>query len=283
MGILFYEITCIFCDRNDMRNPMKKISGIELFIIMAAGLVGSVNAAVTITRVGDGSGYDISGTEVANFRSTGTAKSYDVDGDNVYGTAGYMVFGGAAASSGGWVLFGDATAYSNPSFVTTFGAGANFNAIAKYESYALYDNPSEPIAASVADFGATAIALGTANSPSTSVGGWNAILTFMIDATAPSTFRVGLMGGNEGNTDGRWDPSGLRISFENGTEVDATGLEVVSGTGMVFFDISVTGGTSGTFYIDSQRRSTSGGSSISGITFDVKNVRSLSLIAITSH
>ncbi|WP_372845706.1 Calx-beta domain-containing protein [Pontiella sp.] len=241
----------------------------SLRILSMVGLLayGAIaQAAVTITAVGDGSGYDISGAEVAGFRSTGTQKSFDPDGDDAYGTAGYIVFGGTAVSGGGHALFGDATEYSNPSFVSAFTAGANFISISKYTSYPLYDDPSQPIAASVADFGATAVAVANANA---GAGAWNEMLTFTIDDSAPQTFRVGLMAGPEGNTDGRWDPTGLRISFEGGTAVEATGLPILSGTGMVFFDIAVTDGTTGTFTIDSQRRLSTGGSSISGLTFDV--------------
>jgi cytochrome c peroxidase/sugar lactone lactonase YvrE len=228
-------------------------------------MVCASNAAINITAVGDGDGYEISGDEVAAFRSTGTAKSFDADDDNAYGTAGYLVFGGAATSEGGHELFGDATAYSHPSFVTTFATGNDFLSISKYLTYPLYDDPSEPISETVADFGATAVAVANAN---TGAGAWNEMLTFTIDATAPSSFRVGLMAGSESNTDGRWDPSGLRISFEGGTAVEATGLSIIAETGLVFFDISVTEGTTGTFSIESQRRATTGGSSISGVTFD---------------
>ncbi|MDF7799601.1 Calx-beta domain-containing protein [Pontiellaceae bacterium B1224] len=228
-------------------------------------LACATEAAITITAVGDGVGYDITGTEVADYRSMGTAKSFDIDGDDAYGTAGYIIFGGAAVSGGGHELFGEATQFSSPSFVTAFSAGGNFVSISKYLSYPKYDDPSEPIADSVADFGATAVALANAGT----TGSWNELLTFTIDGSAPSGFRVGLMAGPEGNTDGRWDPTGLRISFEGGPAVEATGLEIVSGTGMVFFDVTVTDGTTGTFAIESQRRASNGGSSISGVTFDV--------------
>ena len=231
----------------------------------AVGLLAiTAHSAVQITAVGDGAGYDISGAEVAGFRSTGTAKGFDVDGDGAYGTAGYIVFGGAAASGGGFGLFGAATAYSNASFVTTFAEGANFHSISKYLSYPKYDDPSQPVSTTVADFGATAVAIATTGT----TGSWNELLTFAIDGTAPPSFRVGLMAGPEGNSDGRWDPTGLRISFEGGTPVEVAGLEIVSGTGMVFFDITVTDGTTGTFSIESQRRKSNGGSSISGVTFD---------------
>ncbi len=239
------------------------------WVAWMAGLMACMShAAVTITPVGDGTGYDISGTEVADFRSTATAKLFDPDGDEAYGTAGYMVFGGAAVSGGGHALFGDATVWSNASFVATFGAGADFISISKYVTYPLYDDPSQPIDGTVTDLGATAVAVANANA---GAGAWNEMLTFAIDDTAPSSFRVGLMAGPEHNSDGRWDPAGLRISFEGDTAVEVTELPIISGTGMVFFDITVTAGTTGTFSIESQRRSAVGGSSISGVTFDTSS------------
>jgi YVTN family beta-propeller protein len=262
-------------ERVDLKERMKaNMRFMAVTALLAMGFTRVAGAAVTISAVGDGSGYDISGTEVAGFRSTGTAKTFDLDGDDAYGTAGYIVFGGTAVSGGGHALFGDATAYSNPSFVTTFAEGANFHSISKYTSYPLYDDPSQPISETVADFGATAVAIANAN---TGAGAWNEILTFTIDDSAPSSFRVGLMAGPEGNTDGRWDPSGLRISFEGGAAVEASGLPIIAGTGMVFFDVSVTAGTTGTFSIESQRRLSTGGSSISGVTFDVAELTSTTI------
>ena len=51
--------------------------------MMSAGLIAcSANAAIDISAVGDGTGYDE--PAMSGFRSTGVAKSFDVDGDDVY-------------------------------------------------------------------------------------------------------------------------------------------------------------------------------------------------------
>ncbi|MEP2775545.1 MAG: PEP-CTERM sorting domain-containing protein [Luteolibacter sp.] len=249
---------------------MKPTKLLAITAITAALSGASSYGAVVITAVNSSTGYAISGAEVEGFRSTGVAKTYDIGTtpDNAYGTAGYLVFGGANSDLNGQGFSGASTAQSNPSFAT-IAAGAQFLSVSRNTGYSNYDNPSLAISTTVADFGASAIAIGNAK---TGVGAWNELLTFTINGTAPSNFRLGIMAGNEGTADGRWDPTGLRVSFAGGTATAITGLPNFTGagntTGMVFFDIAVTGGSTGTFSIESQRRATNGGSSIAGITFD---------------
>lgn len=66
---------------------MNKMSRIVLVSLMTV----TANAAVTISTVGSGSGYDEA--NISGFRSMGVAKGFDVDLDDVYGTEGTFFFG----------------------------------------------------------------------------------------------------------------------------------------------------------------------------------------------
>jgi predicted GH43/DUF377 family glycosyl hydrolase len=242
---------------------MKKISGIELFLIMAVGLVGSANAAITIELVDDGSGYDE--PSMSGFRSTGVAKSFDIDGDNIYGTAGTFFFGQGGNANINGQLFSRHTD-NLPAWVNSPAAGTNFASVAEYDTYSPIDDPTLTPTNDVADWARSAVGLSTFGG----VGAWSEIMTFTLDGTAPSAFRLGIMAGNEGSSDGRWDPTGLRLSVDGGTAVAITDLPVVNSTtvGMVFFNIT-TDGSVGTFSIEGQKRLSGQGPSLAGLTFDV--------------
>jgi hypothetical protein len=222
----------------------------------------SANAAIDISLVDDGSGYDES--PMSGFRSSGVSKSFDIDGDDVYGTAGTFFFGqggGANINSQPFSRYTD----NLPAWVNSPAAGANFGSVAEYDTYSPIDDPTLTPTTDVADWPRSAIGLSTLGG----AGSWSEIMTFAIDGTAPSAFRLGIMAGNEGNTDGRWDPTGLRLSVNGGTAVAVTGLPIVNSTvGMVFFNIT-TDGTAGTFSVEGQQRLSGQGPSMAGLTFDV--------------
>jgi hypothetical protein len=232
--------------------------------VFRAGLLAlSANAAIDISVVDAGAGYDE--PSMSGFRSTGVAKSFDIDGDNVYGTAGYFFFGqggGADINSQPFSRHTD----NLPAWVNSPAAGANFGSVAEYDSYSAIDDPTLTPTNDVADWPRSAIGLSTLGG----VGTWSEIMTFTLDVTAPSAFRLGIMAGNEGSGDGRWDPTGLRLSVDGGTAVTVTSLPVMdsSTVGMVFFNIT-TDGTAGTFSIEGQQRQATRGPSIAGLTFDV--------------
>jgi hypothetical protein len=108
----------------------------------ASLMVGSANAAVTISYLGADT------TNAASWRSTSVAKdsTFDVDGDNAYGTAGYArpstsVAPGAALTTTNWVT-------GLPGFATLTASSGNIwhNAV-----YPDIDDPAQPIAPTVSD------------------------------------------------------------------------------------------------------------------------------------
>ncbi|WP_372847154.1 family 43 glycosylhydrolase [Pontiella sp.] len=240
-------------------------------LIMSVGLMAcAAHAAVNITLVGDGSGYDVVGTGAADheataYRSTGVTKTYDIDGDQAYGTAGLLMFGDGGAE------------VNNQPFTkrtqvgvdwATFSQGSDFTSIAQGYGQGPMDDPTAAIGATVADWGTVGSAVAAGNSGA--AGNWNEIVSFTVDASAPQQFRIGLVGGTQGQSDGRWDPTGYRLS-EGTTIVTVAGLEN-NGNGnpnFVFFDVDLNGETSGTFTIEGQQRLNTQGASLVGVTFDV--------------
>ncbi|MDF7824029.1 family 43 glycosylhydrolase [Pontiellaceae bacterium B12227] len=246
-----------------------RINRFQLMILGAGLLACAADAAINISLVGDGSGYDILGTgaaghEATAYRSTGVTKSFDVDGDHAYGSAGLLMFGDGGAE------------INNQTFTkrtqvgagwATFAAGSDFTSIAQGYGQGPMDDPTAAISTAVADWGTVGSAVAAGNSGA--AGNWNEIISFTVDASAPQQFRIGLVGGTQGQANGRWDPTGYRLS-DGATTVTVTGLEN-NGNGnpnFVFFDIDLNGETSGNFTIEGQQRLSSQGASLVGVTFD---------------
>ncbi len=234
----------------------------------------SVSAPINITLVGDGNGYDEANTVA--WRSTNVDKLFDFDNDDVYGTEGLFFAGDAADGNGGGGQ-GFAQQTQVDADWATFNAGANLASVAEGAtySYALIDDPTLATGPDVADWSTIRSGGFVATTPS-GAGSWCELVTFDIDDTTPSRFRVGLMAGNLNNEN--WNPSGLRLSVDGSTPVAVTDLPgtPVAQAGWVFFDVELNGNTSGTFSIEGQRRATTQGASLGGVTFDLPQASSYS-------
>jgi len=246
----------------------------EIAQIRANGLSGIQDVAaglppVSIDVVGDGSDYDEIGMQ--GWRSTDVAKRYDVDKDNVYGTAGLYSLGSTnfptpaddatfqnfTKVGATWVTVspgGDAPSYRNPSPAW---------------NYADIDDPLATPGVSVANW---AIQSGfTLSDTAGAAGDWFELLKFAVDDTAPQAFRLGVMAANFDKD--VFHPTGLRIVADSGTafEVTASVTNLTTAparlTGMVFFDVNLNGRSAATFSVFSQRPATQG-ASLAGLTFD---------------
>lgn len=234
-----------------------------LAVLSSVMVVSGAYAAPTISLVGDGDGYD---EEFVNgFRSSGFTKSYDLNGDNVYGSHGIFFFGDGLPDDKGGNPFTTHTQVDAE--WATFSPGTNFASVAEgfSFSYAVIDDPNAIPGLDVADWDIRSGG-GVANTPA-GASNWCEILTFDIDATTPSVFRLGLMASNLNNEN--WNPMGLRVSVDGGAPVAVTNLPGTVGmANMVFFDVDLNGATSGTFSIEGQRRAATQGASLAGVTFD---------------
>ena len=234
-----------------------------LAVLCSLAMVAGASAAPTISLVGDGDGYDEAGVNA--FRSTGYAKAYDLNLDNVYGSEGLFFFGDGLPNDLGGNPFSTHTQVGAE--WATFSAGANFSHIAEGATYdyAIIDDPVLIPVADVADWGIRS-AVGAATTPA-GAGSWCEILTFDIDETTPGDFRVGILAGNANNTN--WNPAALRISVDGDTPQAVTNLSgALAQANFVFFDVALNGATNGTFSIEVQRRAATQGASLAGVTFD---------------
>jgi hypothetical protein len=234
-----------------------------LAILISTAFALSASAQITIGLVGDGDGYDENGVNA--FRSTSIAKAYDPDSDNVYGSQGLFFFGDGLPDDASGEPYSCHTQVGAD--WATFSPGTNFASVAEglTFSYAIIDDPSLLPKADVADWGIYS-AGGVASTPA-GAGSWCEILTFDIDETTPSEIRIGILAGNLNNVN--WNPAGLRLSVDGGAPQAVTNLPgTVGQANFVFFDVALNGETNGTFSIEAQRRATTQGASIAGVTFD---------------
>jgi|GEM_PF-1380478 len=185
----------------------------------------------------------------AGWRTASTAKTYDIDGNNVLG-------------SNGWWL--PNYTLSSPSYITSF---ANNSYYPGNGGYALVDNPLTTPGASP-----SLIYSGTTNGqfPGYGTKSLNSVVSFTLTGTVPGTIRVGIM---TGNTDfsGSYGASGFQIvsgSLNSGmtTELQTNGAVYNGNPDWVFFDI--TGGIAGQTYSIYANGGPQGNAGIGAISFD---------------
>jgi hypothetical protein len=242
-----------------------------------------------------GSITGITGTnndQIDQWRTNTVVKTLDPDADNVYGTAGFLLYATDAVgnSTAGSVTVNDPLTYDPadaratitqiPSYVTVANNGQT--STASSYGYKQIDDPRQPIGATVSDLesGAAlrAVALGTEGS--------------MLDITVGQNFpaqglRIGILVGNADNYDGTIR---LAQTAGNGTQslsvqqtIPAAGQEL----GMYFFDI--TGAAVGdvfTLFLTKTNPQPSGGNLnanvlYGGITLDVIPEPSTALLLAT--
>ncbi len=246
---------------------MKKVVG----MVLTLGMLSASHGAITVSVVGDGTGYDEA--NMRGFRSTSIPKLFDVDGNNEYGSEGTFFFGNNGVDSGNGMAFTVHT-QTGASWATFAQGSAPSSGTSSSTALGPYDNPtlSGPDVDdwTFGGFRSARIASGSAGV------GWAEFLTFTIDSTAPERFRIGLMSHVQGGADARWDPEGLRIVVDGSTN-SVTGLPSTPNNNdpsWVFFDVDLNGETNGTFSIQGIGHdigSNSRGSSLSGVTFDKVN------------
>ena len=228
--------------------------------------IATVNITVTellvptVLPLGDGTGYDLSVTggnalEVSGFRSSGVAKSLDLDQDHVYGSAGYFFYGNGSNNS--------SNVQELPSWVSNLTPSSD--TVVVLAGYTDFDNPTLPVTNTVVDWTST----GIGNTRNDTAEAWAELVNFSITSSSPKNFRLGILAGNEGNADGRWDSVAFRLVYEG--EILGSVTDLGTSLGLVFFDVTLPDGFEGTLSVEGQTRnvgSNSRGSSLAGILFD---------------
>ena len=210
---------------------------ILLVLMTSAGMA----SAATIMAIGYAAGVaGNNNDEVDQWRSTDVSKTYDPDGDNCYGTIGYVAYATDTIPNGNggqWYNPADPMYASNgtiqtlrsvPTFLTVTSVMASPLWAASY-GYPAIDDPSAPIGPAVAD-----VECGLAAAMN---GGWN-VLRNMVSLTIKpgydgKTFRLGVM------ADGSDLASTIRLDQTVGGTATATinGTSVEGVPDMYFFDV----------------------------------------------
>jgi hypothetical protein len=230
---------------------MKTILNLSL---LSVAFLSVATAQITIEVVGDGIGYDLMGEftkEVSAYRSTGIVKTFDADGDNVYGTEGVLAFG-----NGGVRLNHQPFSIHTQVGVSWahFSPGQHFWSIAqdRLDSKPM-DDPTAAVSDHVVNWGSVGM-LAADGMPGS--GAWAEMLKFDIHSGAPQRFRLGLIAGSQFAPSGHWDPTGLRVTADGGRTY-ATVIQLENNknghANMVFFDVNLNGSKSGTLAIWGQQ------------------------------
>jgi hypothetical protein len=248
---------------------MKKIIG----ILPVLGLAFAAQAEVTIGTVGNGTDYDLVGSQAFDFYNTGVTKTFDVNGDNQYGTDGYYVFGGTYVANNSQGEYNDVGRFQaeTPDFVDAITADTSVTLARRNTSQIVFNDPSQ--GSTGENFGAGGYLMNNSNTGTTDIP----MLSFSVTDSDAVSFRIGLLAGNT-NQD-KYQAAGFSLRFD---DLDAettdpsssvTGLTAFDGTveaysmGMLFFDVKLDAGTTGTFTIYADERSDN--PILNGITIDV--------------
>lgn len=250
-------------------------------IAVGFGVIKSEALAQVITYVGSETGAPGNNYSVQNWSNPGVAKTYDIGGSEVYGSAGYYQIRPTLDSSpsnvneavGGGNNLGTAavsnpTLFSLPSFLSsaTGGAGTFVN----FGGYSTYRGPNGSTL-----YRQGALSVSVNNGPFNSPAGGNAsyfgiAMSFTLNSTA--NFRLGLAVDSVGS--GTFAPNYISIG---GVFSDA--LTRDGSADMAFFDIQGTSGN--TFDVALwQNVGTNSVAALSLITYDVIPEPSAGLLAI---
>jgi hypothetical protein len=217
--------------------------------------------------------------QIDRWRSTDAVKTLDPDGDNVYGTAGYVMFatdtiGNGTAGSVPTVdpltfdpttTTGQATLSSLPSYITLANNGQN--KVASSYGYKQIDDPRQTPGVGVSDIESGAALRDAA------LGVEVSMMDFTIGANFPTAgLRIGILTNNTDNFDGQ-----LRLMQTIGGDASITiPLTVLAGQelGLHFFDItSANVGDVFTLFLQKTNPQPAGGNTnlnvlYGGVTFD---------------
>jgi hypothetical protein len=265
-----------------------RLAALTVFLAGFA-LLPNVGSAQIITYVGSETGTAGNDYSVQNWSNPGVAKTYDIGGSEVYGSAGYYQIRptlnsspsnvSEPASAGndlGITAGSNPTLFSIPSFLTsaTGGAGTFVN----FGGYSIYRGPD---GSALYRQGALSVAVN--NGPFNSPAGQNAsyfgtAMNFTLNSSV--SFRLGLAVDSVGS--GAYAPNYVGIYNALTGSVLSEVLTRDGNADMAFFDISGTGGDTFTVALWQNVGEQPGGqvAALSLVTYDVIPEPSAGLLAI---
>jgi hypothetical protein len=242
--------------------------------------------AAVVTYVGSETGSPGNGYSVQNWSNSGVAKTYDIGGSEVYGSAGYYQIRPTPNSSpsdvseavGGGNNLGTSagtnpTLFSLPSFLSS--ATGDAGTFVNFGGYSTYRGPD---GSALYRQGALSVSVnnGPYDSPAgASAGYFGTVMNFTLNTTA--NFRLGLAVDSVGS--GTYAPNYVGI-YNSGTgTVFSNALTRDGNADMAFFDISGSSGNTFTVALW-QNAGTQGVAALSLVTYDVIPEPSAGLMAL---
>ena len=197
----------------------------------------------------------------ANWMSAAEFGEVDINGDGL-GSDGFLFFGDFSGTPNDTLTF-ENRVESLPSYVSVATSPSDVTGVTSgFASFGSIDNPN------LTD-GSDQIA-GYVFSEAEGLNNFRNLLNFTVNGLEfAQVVRVGILAGIDGNEDGRFDPSRIRIVAPDGTMVTRGGLGANPGlvnAGWVFIDIT----QQGDYSVQVTRRTSGGegGAAIGGVTFD---------------
>lgn len=281
-------------------------------LAMAAVAVCSSFAAVAFSATTSyvGTEYDIGGNYypgdgpanvspffVVPWRSNSTTKLYDADGNNVYGSAGYYLFGTwfdypdrNAIGGSTYINPADTSMCHNLTSAPAFVAGSHILATRKTSgwNYSIIDDPTLTNGTRDTNWGLSQTPAAVNQAPYVKLGfldggdvfGNNLTSTtgvarwgFQVGANAPATFRVGVM--TDGGDNAAFAPNEMLLAQVVGNapvSLITSGTVTTSryGVDMHFFDISgAAAGDQFVFFVKNSQSYNWGNAGVAGFSFDV--------------
>jgi hypothetical protein len=266
--------------KNPSINHRRRFIALSLLCIALAAMP-TIGAAQIITYVGSETGSPGNDYSVQNWSNPGVAKTYDIGGSEVYGSAGYYQIRPTLNSSPsnvsepvgagndlGILAGSNPTLFSLPSFLSSAtGAAGTF---VNFDGYSIYRGPD---GSTLYRNGALSVSVN--NGPFDSPAGSNAsyfgiAMSFTLNSTA--NFRLGLAVDSVGSGD--FAPNYISIGG-----VFSGALTRDGNADMAFFDIQGTSGN--TFDVALwQNTGTQSVAALSLVTYDVIPEPSAGLLAI---
>ncbi|MBM3881958.1 MAG: hypothetical protein FJ387_19925 [Verrucomicrobia bacterium] len=187
---------------------MYLIARSTILCLAAGALLGAATVSAAVTFVGNDHTTD------AKWRTAATVKPDDLDGDNVYGTAGYFL---AAGKRAGYV---DPFLSGTP-ILTTHADG--LNTLPSYIASLAYTDPAQrgrSWGGSGGNFGTLDTVPGSTGLTGAAIllrPGSAAAMSLTLKRSNSPAFRLTLILGNNPNENGFNDPSGQDVTVDDGS------------------------------------------------------------------